>query len=451
MTYSTPIRLKKGLDIPISGEPEQRIHPGPPIKSIAVMGFDYIGIKPTMHVQEGDRVKIGQVLFTDKQNPSVSYTSPGSGIVSKINRGPRRVFQSVVIGIGGDAEITFAAYPQSKLQNLDRAQIKDNLTRSGMWACLRTRPYSKQPRPETNPHSIFINAMDTRPLAANPDVVIKEYQDDFIHGINVLAQLSPARLFVCHHENSDLPVVKRENIVYQAFTGPHPAGLPGTHIHFLDPVSADKSVWYINYQDVIGIGKLFTTGRIWTERVIALAGPMVKQPRLIRTRLGASTTDIVRDQLYDDPARIISGSVLAGRRATDWAAFLGKFHLQVSVIQETRDREFMGWIMPGKNKYSASRTFLSCLANKKFNLNSLVNGSQRAMVPIGSYEKVMPLDILPTQLLRALVTRDTDLAQALGCLELDEEDLALCSFVSNSKFNYGPILRGNLTQIEQEG
>ena len=445
------IQIKKGLNIPISGEPEQKISPGPTVNSIGVMGFDFIGIKPTMHVMEGDEVKIGQRLFTDKKNPSVSYTSPGAGVVRTIHRGPKRVFQSVVIDINGDDEITFAAYPPSNLASLDRELIKENLSNSGMWACMRTRPYSKQPRPETEPHSIFINAMDTRPLAANPDIVIREYQDDFVHGVNVLAQLSPGKLFICHHDGSDLPRVKRDNIVYQAFNGPHPAGLPGTHIHFLDPVSSRKTVWHINYQDVIAIGKLFTTGRIWTERVIALSGPMVKQPRLIRTRWGASTTDLVKNELQNGDARIVSGSVLSGRRAADWSAYLGKFHLQVAVIAENKNREFMGWIMPGKDKFSATRAFISALSNKKFDLTSSVNGSQRAMVPTGSYERVMPLDILPTQLLRAIVTRDTDLAQDLGCLELDEEDLALCSFISHSKYNYGPILRANLTQIEQEG
>ncbi len=445
------IQIKKGLNLPISGEPEQKIYPGPKVSSIGVMGFDFIGIKPTMHVMEGDRVKIGQRLFTDKKNPSVSYTSPGAGVVKTIHRGPKRVFQSVVIDIDGDDEITFAAYPPSKLGSLDRELIKENLSNSGMWACMRTRPYSKQPRPETEPHSIFINAMDTRPLAANPDIVLREYQDDFVHGVNVLAQLSPGRLFICHHDGSDIPRVKRDNVVYQAFSGPHPAGLPGTHIHHLDPVSSRKTVWHINYQDAIAIGKLFTTGRIWTERVIALSGPMVQQPRLIRTRWGASTTDLVNNELHNGDARIVSGSVLSGRRAADWSAYLGKFHLQVAVIGENRHREFLGWIMPGSDKFSATRAFISALSNKKFDLNSLVNGSQRAMVPTGSYERVMPLDILPTQLLRAIVTRDTDLAQALGCLELDEEDLALCSFVSHSKYNYGPILRANLTQIEQEG
>jgi Na+-transporting NADH:ubiquinone oxidoreductase subunit A len=446
------IRIRKGLDVPISGQPEQKIHAASPVNSVAVMGSDYIGMKPTMHVQEGDRVKLGQTLFSDKKNSGVNYTSPACGVVRKINRGAKRVLQSVVIELDGDEEETFDACVPAKLAQLTPDQIKDNLTRSGMWASLRTRPYTKQPRLDTQPNSIFINAMDTRPLAADPAVIIKEYSEDFANGITVLSRLTEGKLFVCYADGAAIPQVNQPNVVYQAFSGPHPAGLPGTHIHFLDPVSAQKTVWYTNYQEVIAIGKLFATGRLWTERVVALAGPMVKNPRLLRTRLGASTNDLIKDELLSGEVRVISGSVLSGRRAADWAAYIGRFHLQVAVVAEGRQREFMGWIAPGKNKFSAMRVFISSFTrNRLFNLTTTTNGSPRAMVPVGNYEKVMPLDILPTQLLRALVTRDTDLAQALGCLELDEEDLALCSFVSHAKYEYGPVLRANLTQIEQEG
>ena len=446
------IRLKRGLDLPISGQPEQKIYDAAPVGSVAVMGFDYIGMKPTMYVQEGDKIELGQALFSDKKNPDVTYTSPACGVVHKINRGAKRVMQSVVIQLDGEGERTFDEYAPNKLAQLTPRQIKDNLTKSGMWASMRTRPYSKQPKPSTNVTAIFINAMDTRPLAADPAVIIKEYADDFKHGVVVLSRLTEGTLYICHTDGADIPQVDLSNTVYQAFSGPHPAGLPGTHIHFLDPVSNTKTVWHLNYQEVIAIGKLFTTGRLWTDRVIALGGPMVKNPRLLRTRLGASTNDLIKDELHSGEARVISGSVLSGRRAADWAAYVGRFHLQVAVVREGREREFLGWIKPGKNKFSAMRVFLSSFnRGRLFDLTTSTNGSPRAMVPIGNYEKVMPLDILPTQLLRALLTRDTDLAQALGCLELDEEDLALCSFVSHAKYDYGPVLRANLTQIEQEG
>jgi Na+-transporting NADH:ubiquinone oxidoreductase subunit A len=406
-----------------------------------------------MLIEEGERVKLGQALFSDKKNPGVQFTSPASGVVKEIKRGAKRVLQAVIIDIDGDDEVSFESYNADKLTSLTDKQIKKNLLDSGLWTALRTRPYSKSPAPDTNPHSIFITAIDTNPLAANPDVVINEYADDFANGIKVLSKLTEGKVFVCQSESSSSIGSPASNVETHSFSGPHPAGLASTHIHFLDPVSANKTVWQINYQDVIAVGKLFTTGKLWVERIISLAGPVVKQPRLIRTRLGASTTQIVANEVEPVQARVISGSVLNGHTAANWAGYLGRFHLQVSVISEPTERELFGWIKPGgENKYSALNVFISKILGKKnLNLTTSQNGSPRAMVPVGVFETVMPLDILPTQLLRALVVRDTDSAQALGCLELDEEDLALCSFVCSGKFNYGPVLRTNLTQIEKEG
>ena len=242
----------------------------------------------------------------------------------------------------------------------------------------------------------------------------------------------------------------------EEFSGPHPAGLPGTHIHHLDPVSLNKTVWYVNYQDVIAIGKLFDTGRLSVERIIALAGPVVNKPRLLRTRVGASVDDIVKEQICEVDRRVISGSVISGRTASGPFAYLGRFHDQVCAIAEGRHREFMGWQMPGFNKFSVKRTYASSIfallgQQKKFNMTTDTGGSKRAMVPVGSFEQVMPLDILPTFLLRALLTTDTDQAQALGCLELSEDDLALCTYVCPGKSEYGPMLRRCLDIIEKEG
>ena len=253
-----------------------------------------------------------------------------------------------------------------------------------------------------------------------------------------------------------VPGASLDFIEPEEFAGPHPAGLPGTHIHFLDPVSMDKTVWHINYQDVIAIGKLFDTGRLFVERIISLAGPVVNEPRLLRTRLGASVDDLVNEQLCEVDRRVISGSVLSGRKAAGVFGYLGRYHNQVSAVAEGHEREFMGWQMPGFNKFSVKNTFASSIyslinPNKRFNMTTNTGGSKRAMVPIGSYEKVMPLDILPTFLLRALLTSDTDQAQALGCLELNEDDLALCTFVCPGKMEYGPLLRQCLDTIEREG
>jgi Na+-transporting NADH:ubiquinone oxidoreductase subunit A len=443
--------IKKGLDLPIAGKPEQTIFDANNVSTVAILGNDYIGMKPTMLVEEGQQVKLGQALFSDKKNPGVHFTSPGAGIVKAINRGAKRVLQSVIIELAGDDEITFDNYDQKDLGNLDRDVVKKNLLASGLWISLRTRPYSKSPEPESTPHSIFVTAMDTNPLAADPKLIIAEYAQDFNNGLTVLSRLTDGNVFVCGTD-TNLPLNSQANVEAHSFSGPHPAGLASTHIHLLDPVSANKTVWQINYQDVIAIGKLFTSGRIWVERIISLAGTLVNKPRLLRTRLGANTEDLVKDEVQHVQSRVISGSVLHGHTANNWAAYLGRFHNQISVIAEGYEREFFGWIKPGSKKFSALNVFVSkLLGNKQFDLTTSQNGSPRAMVPVGVFELVMPLDILPTQLLRALIVKDTDAAQALGCLELDEEDLSLCSFVCSSKFDYGPALRTNLTQIEKEG
>jgi len=446
------IDIKKGLEIPISGEPEQVVTDGAAVGSVGLLGIDYVGLKPTLHVEVGERVRLGQPLFSHRKNPRVKFTAPGAGVITAINRGARRVLQSVVIDLHGDDEEEFARYEANALDDLDRESVCENLLNSGLWTALRTRPYSKIPVPKSTPHAIFVTAADTNPLAADPGIVIGEHPDDFGNGLSVLTRLTEGTVHVCRGPDTALPVYDNNRVQTTVFAGPHPAGLVGTHIHFLSPVSAKRSVWHIGYQDVIAIGKLFTTGRLWTDRVIALGGPMVGNPRLLRARLGASTEDLVRDELARGESRVISGSILAGHRAAGWASYLGRFHSQISVLAEGRQREFMGWAAAGRHKFSAVNMFLSALdRGRKLPLNTSQNGSPRAMVPIGNYEQVMPLDILPTQLLRALVTRDTDLAQALGCLELDEEDLALCTFVSVSKYDYAPVLRTNLEQIEREG
>lgn len=447
--------IKKGLDVPITGIPKQIIENGNKVKSVAVLGMDYVGMKPTMLVNEGDAVKLGQILFTDKKNPGVNFTSPGAGTVKKINRGDKRVLQSVVVELKGTEQESFDKYKESELVKLDAEKIKANLVKSGLWASFRSRPYGKIPAIESKARSIFVTAIDTRPLAADPSVVIRDRAADFTNGLTVLTKLTDGKTYVCKAKGSDIPNGTGSPAVVAEFVGPHPAGLPSTHIHFIDPVNADKFVWYIDYQAVIAIGALFTTGKLNVERVISLAGPTVKNPRLIRTRVGANTDDLVSGELQDVENRIISGSVLHGHQASDWAAFLGGYHLQVSALQEGRSREFFGWIVPGKDKYSALDVYITGRqdrkAGRKYPLTTDKNGSNRAIVPVGIYETVMPMDILPTPLLKSLVVGDTDQAQLLGCLELDEEDMALFTFVDPGKHDFGPVLRANLTKIEKEG
>jgi len=450
------INTKKGLDLPITGEPEQVIYTNAgAIKSVALLGTDYVGLKPSMAVAEGGKVKLGDVLFADKQYPEIVYTSPGAGIVRAINRGERRVLNSVVIDLSGNDAAKFKAYPAAKLGSLTNEQVRENLLASCLWTSLRTRPYSRVPDPSSTPHSVFVTAIDTSPLAARPEVVIADRAADFQNGLLVIAKLTEGPIYLCKAPGVTIPAPELAQLEVAEFAGPHPAGLVGTHIHHLDPVGPTKTVWHLDYQSVIAIGALFTTGKLNVDRVVALAGSLVNHPRLVRTRAGANLRQLVAGQLKEGAEpRLISGSVLHGRQAEGWSDYLGRYHNQVSVIPENREREFMGWVMPTGKKYSFLNVLLSSLPKergRKFALSTNKYGSPRAIVPVGVFEDVMPLDILPTQLLRYLIVGDTDMAQALGALELDEEDLSLCTFVDPGKHDFGPVLRKNLTQIEKEG
>ncbi len=460
MAAAKKIQINKGLDLPIQGTPEQTTSPAPvSVASVALVGPDYVGMRPTMHVKVGDQVKLGDPVFSCKKTPGVRYTSPAAGKVTAIHRGEKRALDSVEIeldnpGVGDDEPaVTFEKATAKPVEEQSSQEIRSTLVESGMWTALRARPYSKVPAPDAEPHSIFVTAIDTNPLAADPEVVLASSLEEFQRGLVAVAALSACRVFVCRRPGASLVGANPPGQVEEVeFDGPHPAGLVGTHVHFLDPVGPKKTVWHIGYQDVVAIGKLFATGRVAPDRTIALSGPKVKNPRLVRTRLGADLAQLMADELEDGDIRVISGSVLSGRRAAGTLRFLGRYHLQVSAVEEGNKREFLGWQSPGFDKFSVKRVFLSSLTSgKKFAFSTSTGGSRRAMVPVGSYEKVVPLDMEPTFLLRALLVKDTDQAQALGCLELDEEDLGLCSFVCPGKEEYGPILRENLTIIERDG
>jgi len=443
-------KIKKGLDLPITGDPDQVISEGNQVSSVAVIGKDYIDMKPTMMVKEGDRVKLGQILFTDKKTEGVNFTSPGCGIVKGIHRGAKRVLQSVVIELDGDDEVEFPKYAVDKLGSIAADDVVKNLTESGLWTAFRTRPFSKTPSPTLKPAAIHVSAMDTNPLAANPDVVIAADAEAFKNGLAVLSNLPENKVYVAKEAGADIDVPSTVDV--NEFSGPHPAGLTGTHMHFVDPVSTKNVAWTIGYQDVIAIGKLFTTGRLNVERVIALAGPMVKNPRLVKARLGAKTEDLIDNELESGKVRIISGSVFSGRKAHNWASYLGRYHVQLCALKEGRERQLLGWLNPAGKKHSFTNALFSSLNRKqKIPMDTSAHGSPRAIVPIGVFEGVMPLDILPTQLLRALVVMDVDSSEQLGALELDEEDLALCSYVDSGKHDFGMALRSNLSHIEKEG
>ena len=435
------IRLKQGLDLPLNGAPEQRLHDGPAIRRVALLGPDYPGLRPSMAVAEGEQVRLGQPLFCDRRDERIRYTAPGAGRVTAIQRGDKRVLLAVEIELEGEEEERFATFAEEELDRLGRAQVIDNLLASGLWPALRVRPFGKAPLPDQVPDALFVTAIDTQPLAADPRPIIAERQDDFRNGLRVLRHLTDGPLYLCLGPGPE-PVVPR-GIERVQFSGPHPAGLPGTHIHRLVPITTGLAVWHLGYQDLLAIGQLFTSGRLDPARVIALSGPGIPQPRLVRTRLGASCVDLLRDENVSADQRIVAGSVLHGRPAEGALAFLGRFHLQVCALPRTGgSRPLLSFLNP-------LRAWLP--HGKSYSLDDQRHGTAQAIFPNGRYERVMPFDLILPYLLRALACGDTEEARALGCLELEEEDLALCSFVCPGKNDFGSLLRATLDKIEKEG
>ena len=437
--------------MPIAGEPRQELDNAARPSHVALLGEEYVGLKPTMMVEVGDRVKKGQPLFEDKKTPGVLFTAPASGEVTAINRGERRVLQSVVITCEGDEQEMFET--SGDVSSMSRQAVQDNLVKSGLWTALRTRPFSRVPGLDSTAAGIFVTAMDTNPLAAEPRLIIAENEQAFAVGMSALTRLTDGKVYLCHGEGEALPGHELSQVETHRFGGVHPAGLVGTHIHFVLPASVERPVWHIGYQDVIAYGKLFLTGELYTDRVVALAGPDVLNPRLIRTQLGAELSAIVKDEIKPGCSRVVSGSVLSGHTASGVHDYLGRFHVQITALTEDAGHHRMPWVRGGSKKFSITRAMTSRFmhAKKLFDMTTHTGGSARAMMAFGQLDRVMPLDILPTLLVRDLVVRDTDEAQALGALELDEEDLALCTFVCPGKYDFGKELRACLDIIEREG
>ena len=447
------IKVTRGLDIPIAGQPMQTYNSKNLLQSdnYAVLASDYAGLKPAMNVQVGDVVKKGDKLFHDKKDPDVSYVTPVAGSIIEINRGDKRAFISVVIArddsIGNKK---FAV--KTNIKELSRETITKVLAVSGDWTAFRTRPFNVVPKLDYNPDAIFINVMDSNPLAIDTAIVVNESKSDFIRGVQLISKLTDGDVFISTpprlNLKSDINSNTVANIHINKFWGPHPVGLTSTHISRIKPMKSKDKFMCINYQDVIAIGSLFETGEINNERSISIAGPSVVNPILYRTISGSSCQQLVADKLTAGQHRLISGSVLNGHIAEGAQQYLGKLHNQISVIPKPQAREFLHYLRLGVNDFSNTPAYLSSIMSKKqWNFNCSTNGSERAMVPIGCYENVLPFDILATQLLRAIIVEDTEKAQLLGCLELAEEDLALCSYVCPGKHDFGAMLRSTLDKI----
>lgn len=443
-------KLRKGLNLPITGAARPEIGRAPELRTVGILGEDYIELKPRLAVAEGDVVVPGTPVMFDKNLPEAKIVSPVAGKVRAINRGARRKLISIEIDIdpaGGEA-LDFSDVGDAET----RAGLAEKLCAAGLWTSFRTRPYSKVPAPDSNPEAIFITATDTEPLAADPALAILEEAKAFTAGVEAVARLTEGPTYLCQGKGPPLPGSDLPGVEAASFAGPHPAGLAGTHIHFLTQISAASSVWTIGYQDVIAIGRLLLTGKYDASCVVALSGPVCANPRLVSTVAGASMADLAADDLPEDlSVRMISGSVLSGRAGEGTSGYLGRYARQITLIEEDHKQIPLGWIRPMFDKYAVQPVLGSAFSQKVFPLTSNLNGGRRAMVPLGTFEELMPQDFLPTQLLRALLVMDTEQAQALGALELDEEDLGLVGFACPAKYEYGIALRDCLTKIEKEG
>jgi Na+-transporting NADH:ubiquinone oxidoreductase subunit A len=416
------IHIRKGLDLQVEGAPLPALHPASPSEAVGVLGHDYSPLRPRLRVAEGERVRLGQVLFEDRTAAEIVVTSPAAGVVTRIERGDRRALRAIEICCEGDEAVGFPHYPVDALAGLTRAEVVHGLQQAGLWIALRERPFGHVPKPDATPDALFVTAMDTRPLAPSVDLVLADALPDFRAGLRVLRHLTTGPAYVCTHADGDLPLDPLPEMEVVTFSGPHPAGLAGTHIHRLAPVEAGRSAWHIGYQDVIAVGRLFQTGRLDASRIVALGGPGVERPRHVRSRLGAALPDLLAGELAGGPQRIISGSLLGGRRMEDGCAFLGRYDDQVTVLPE------------GDTGVQGTTTS--------------AHGRRTNMLPLRGYERLSPLDLLVVPLLRALLAGDVETARALGCLELIEEDLSLLTYGCPSKQDYGPLLRAVLDRIE---
>lgn len=449
---SKVIRIRKGLDIKLHGEAERTIAHNFTPDSFAIKPTDFIGMSPIpkMLVEEGQEVKAGTPLFYDKVRPEVLFTSPVSGLVKEIRRGDKRAITEVIIDAG--KEMLYEPFDVAGVADKGREAIIELMLKSGLWTFIRQRPYNTIANPSQKPKAIFISAFDTAPLAPDFDFIVHGKGEAFQAGLDVLVKLSggPIHLNVSAQEAVSKVFLNSKNVSINTFSGPHPAGNTGIHIHHVAPINKGEVVWYLNPQEVISIGKFFLTGKYDVARIVALTGSEVKSPKYYKTYVGASIKNMLENNVKEGLLRHISGNVLTGKKISA-SGYVGYYDYQVTVIPEGNEPEFMGWAMPGLNKMSASRTFPAFLfPRRKYSLDTLMHGEERAYVMSGQYEKVLPMDIYPVYLIKAIMSGNIDKMEQLGIYEVAEEDLALCEYVCTSKIEVQKIIRQGLDHIRKE-
>ena len=447
---SKEISLKKGLTINLVGDADKVYASVKPTDNYVVKPTDFHGLTPKLAVKVGDKVKAGTALFFDKYNDKINFVSPVSGEVTAIVRGEKRRILEVVIK--ADAEIAYENFEKVSANDLTREQIIDGMLKSGVWPFIRQKPYDVVANPADMPKAIFISAFNSAPLSIDNDFALYGMEELFQKGLDFVAKLTSGKthLNIDGNTNPSNVFTGAKGVEINKISGPHPAGNVGVQAHHIDPINKGDIIWYLQPQDVLAIARLFTEGKYDVSRIVALGGSQVSKPRYYRTIAGASLANLFADNLKEGDNRIISGDVLTGQRI-DENGTLGFYHTTVTVIDEGKEQEFLGWMLPGTDKFSASKTFLSWLMpSKKYALNANMHGEERAYVMTGEYEKVLPMDIYPTHLVKAIMIEDIELMENLGIYEVAPEDLALCEFVCTSKMEVQSIIRHGLDLIRKE-
>ena len=444
------IKLKKGFDIRLAGVAEKKIagteNPG----LFGVKPIDFPGLVPKLNVKPGNSVLAGTLLFHDKLTPEIVFTSPVSGKIISVERGERRKILEIVIQKEGEDYIEFG---RTNPATFSEERIKDYLLMSGLWPAIRRRPYHIIARPDDEPKSIFISGFDTNPLAPDYDFIMGNSSLSFFHtGLKALSKLTRGKINLVLNGNNNTESIlgNTSGVEISYFSGPHPAGNAGIHIHHLDPVNKGEVVWYVNLQDVLAIGRLFEEGIYKPERLVALTGSKVIRPQYYKMLSGAAITPLVAENTKTGNLRYISGNVLTGTKIS-FDGYLGFYDSQITVIPEGNYHEFFGWASPGINKFSFSRTFLSSLfPGRSYKLDTNLHGGERAFVVTGQYERVVPMDILPMQLFKAILAEDIEMMENLGIYEVAEEDFALCEFICPSKIEIQSLIRNGLILMRKE-
>ncbi|MCZ8372942.1 Na(+)-translocating NADH-quinone reductase subunit A [Phocaeicola sp. KGMB11183] len=443
------IKLRKGLDINLKGKAAAEVMAVKEPGFYALCPDDFTGVTPKVVVKEQEYVMAGGPLFIDKNHPEVKFVSPVSGVVTCVERGARRKVLSITVEAA--AEQDFEEFGKKNVAQLDGAAVKEALLNAGMFAFIKQRPYDVVADPTIAPNAIFVSAFDSNPLAPDFEVALKGEEANFQTGLDALAKMAKTYLNVSVNQKSSA-LTQAKNVTVTAFDGPHPAGNVGVQINHIAPINKGETVWTIDPQAVIFIGRLFNTGRVDLTRTVAITGSEVKKPAYCKLKVGALLTDVLADNVNKDKElRYISGNPLTGKQIPA-NGFLGAFHSQVTVIPEGNDvHEMLGWIMPRFNQFSVSHSYFSWLMGKKeYTLDARVKGGERHMIMANEYDKVLPMDIMPEYLIKAIIAGDIDRMEQLGIYEVAPEDFALCEFVCSSKMELQRIVREGLDMLRRE-